>query len=199
MGRRRNAVVEGREMDGQIAARLARLFAEAAAVLARHGVSDEGLREVGGLLRDVAAEPWVREVELAPKHGGMSESRVLRSDGPEGLTLTLARFKAERATGVHDHGSWGVACVVDGRDRYERWQRLDTGEEPGRARVTLVEEHISEPGDVVYWFDRPHDIHNQQGAGGPVRELVLFGRDTSLFARRFFDPDAGGVREALPV
>jgi predicted metal-dependent enzyme (double-stranded beta helix superfamily) len=89
-------------------------------VLAQHGVTDAGLEATGQLLVAVAAEPWVQQVELAPKHGGASESRVLRSDGPEDLTLTLARFKVERATGVHDHGSWGVAVVVDGQDRYQR-------------------------------------------------------------------------------
>lgn len=168
-------------------------------MLARCGVTDEGLAAIGELLREVAREEWVREVELAPKHGGASESKVLRSEGAEGLTLTLARFKAERATGVHDHGSWGVACVVDGQDRYQRWERLDAGETPGTARLRLVEEYVSGPGDVAYWFDRPHDIHNQQGEGGPVRELVLFGRDTSRIPRRYFDPEAGTVREALPM
>ena len=39
----------------------------------------------------------------------------------------------------------------------------------------------------------------QQGVGGPVRELVLFGRDTSRIARRYFDPEAGTVREAFPT
>jgi predicted metal-dependent enzyme (double-stranded beta helix superfamily) len=186
-------------VDEQIAARLARLFTEARAALRAQGLSDAGMEAAGRLLAALAVEPWVRGVELAPKHGGMSESRVLRTDGPEDLTLTLARFKAERPTGVHDHGSWGVACVVDGFDRYQRWERRDGGEEPGRARLRLVAEQVCGPGHVTWWFDRPHDIHNQQGEGGPVRELVLFGRDTSRIPRRYFDPAAGTVREALPV
>ncbi len=186
-------------MDEQVQARLARLFADVRMVLTEQGVTDVGLAAAGRLLAEVAAEPWVREVELAPKHGGASESRVLRSDGPDDLTLTLARFKAEQATGVHDHGSWGVAVVVDGQDRYQRWERLDAGEDEGRTRLRLVEEVIAGPGHVTWWFDRPHDIHNQQGVGGPVRELVLFGRDTSRIPRRYFDPEAGTVREALPT
>jgi predicted metal-dependent enzyme (double-stranded beta helix superfamily) len=186
-------------MSDAIDARLERLFADARAALAEHGVTDAGLAAIGRLLAEMAAEPWVREVELAPKHGGMSESRVLRSDGPDDLTLTLARFKEEQATGVHDHGSWGVACVVDGQDRYQRWERLDAGERDGHAHLRLVEEQVCGPGHVTWWHDRPHDIHNQQGVGGPVRELVLFGRNTSRIPRRYFDPEAGTVREALPV
>jgi predicted metal-dependent enzyme (double-stranded beta helix superfamily) len=186
-------------MDDQIQARLGRLFDDVRAVLAEKGLNDDGLAAAGKLLAEVATEPWVKEVELAPKHGGASESRVLRSDGPDDLTLTLARFKVERATGVHDHGSWGVAAVVDGQDRYQRWERLDHGEEDGQAQLKLVEEVIAGPGHVTWWFDRPHDIHNQQGVGGPVRELVLFGRNTSTIPRRYFDPAAGTVREALPM
>ena len=185
--------------DKQVEARLARLFADVREVLAMHNVTDAGLAAVGELLREVAAEPWVRAIELMPKHGGASESRVLRSDGPDDLTLTLARFKAEQATGVHDHGSWGVACVVDGHDRYQRWERLDGGAEPRQARLRLVEEMVAGPGHVTWWFDRPHDIHNQQGEGGPVRELVLFGCDTSRIPRRYFDPEAGTMREALSM
>jgi predicted metal-dependent enzyme (double-stranded beta helix superfamily) len=186
-------------MDEQVQARLARLFADVRAVLAEKGLTDAGLAAAGQLVAAVATEPWVREVELAPKHGGASESRVLRSDGPDDLTLTLARFKVERDTGVHDHGSWGVAVVVDGQDRYQRWERLDAGEDEGQARLRLVEEIIAGPGHMTWWFERPHDIHNQQGVGGPVRELVLFGRDTSRIPRRYFDPEAGTVREALPT
>ena len=186
-------------MDEQVQDRLARLFSDVRTVLAEKGITDAGLEAAGQLLAAVAAEPWVKEVELAPKHGGASESRVLRSDGPDDLTLTLARFKVERATGVHDHGSWGVAAVVDGRDRYQRWERVDAGDQEGRAELRLAEELIAEAGHVTWWFDRPHDIHNQQGVGGPVRELVLFGRDTSRIPRRYFDPEAGTFREALPM
>jgi predicted metal-dependent enzyme (double-stranded beta helix superfamily) len=186
-------------MDQQIQDRLARLFADVRVALGEHGVTDDGLEAAGKLLAEVAAEPWVTEVELAPKHGGASESRVLRSDGPEDLTLTLARFKVERATGVHDHDSWGVAVVVDGQDRYQRWERLDAGGQEGQARLRLAEEVIAGAGHITWWFDRTHDIHNQQGVGGPVLERVLFGRDISRIPRRYFDPEAGTVHEALPT
>lgn len=186
-------------MDGAAQERLGRLFADVHAILEERGVTESGFVALGELLRALAREVWVRRIELAPKHGGASESRVLASEGADGLTLTLARFSPDRATGVHDHGSWGVACVVDGFDLYERWERLDQGEHPGMAQLRLADRYRSGPGDVVYWFDRPHDIHNQQGDGGPVLELVLFGRDTSRIPRRYFDAAAGTVREALPM
>src|ERR1041384_4986924 len=96
-------------MDEQVQDRLARLFAEVRAVLAEKGITDAGLEAAGQLLAAVAAEPWVKEVELAPKHGGASESRVLRSDGPDDPTLTPARFKEGGAPGVPDDRGGGVA------------------------------------------------------------------------------------------
>src|SRR3954452_12864220 len=127
-------------MERHIQDQLARLFADVRVVLAEHGVTETGLQAAGKLLAEVARERWVREVELAPKHGGASESRVLRTDGPEELTLTLARFKEERATSVHDQGSGVVAAVVDGQDRYERGHApapvvVDDGEDDGKARL----------------------------------------------------------------
>src|SRR4051812_7470313 len=61
-------------MDQQVQDRLARLFADVRTVLTQHGVTDAGLEAAGRLLAAVAAEPWVQQVELAPKHGGASES-----------------------------------------------------------------------------------------------------------------------------
>ena len=72
-------------------------------------------------------------------------------------------------------------------------------EEASSAPADARQIVIAGPGHVTWWFDRPHDIHNQQGVGGPVRELVLFGRNTSRIPRRYFDPEAGTVREALPM
>ena len=178
---------------------LAEFFSHAQEVVGRLGVSEAGFAAIGELLRDLAKQEWLREVELLAKHGGVSQSRMLHSEGDHNLTLTLARFLPDRPTGVHDHGSWGVGCVVDGRDRYQRWRRLDDQSQPGIARLELVDEHVAGPGDVEWWYDRPHDIHSQQGEGGPVRELVLFGRNTSLIPRRYFDPEQGTYREALPA
>ena len=54
------------------------------------------------------------------------------------------------------------------------------------------------PGSFVTWSDPPEDIHSQQGIDEPATELVLFGRDVTTIPRRYYDPETGNVRTALP-
>ena len=158
------------------------------------GGPGDGAREaVGRLLAAESAKPgFVPDAEMRSLHGGDSTFTILQSD-PDGLTLMLAKFSAEEETPVHDHGSWGIACVVRGRDRDRyRHYRIDEG------RVTLLYEKALEAGDFVTWPDPPHDIHSQQGIGTPAWELVLFGKDVTHLPRHYHDLETGKVRTALP-
>jgi predicted metal-dependent enzyme (double-stranded beta helix superfamily) len=124
-------------------------------------------------------------------HGSDASFKLLQSD-PDGLTLMLARFPESAETPVHDHGSWGVACVVSGRDRYRHW-KLD----PADGVRILYEEELA-PGAFVTWLDPPRDIHSQRGIGGDAMELVLFGKNVTVIPRNYYDPETGKVRTALP-
>jgi predicted metal-dependent enzyme (double-stranded beta helix superfamily) len=108
------------------------------------------------------------------------------------LTLMLAKFSPVEATPVHDHGSWGIACVIKGRDRYRHYQTVD-------GKVSLLYEKALGPGDFVTWADPPEDIHSQQGIDEPGWELVLFGKDVTKIPRRYHDLETGKVRTALPA
>jgi predicted metal-dependent enzyme (double-stranded beta helix superfamily) len=172
-------------------------MADARATYARLGSTDAGRQALGTILQRLArASDLMPQEELAALHGGEATATLLASDGPESLTLMLARFTTP--TSVHDHGSWGVACVVQGRDRYQQWERLDDGSDATHAEVRMQTEQDLGPGDVVTWSGPPHDLHAQQGVDGPAWELVLFGRNVTQLPRRYFDPVSGAVRTALP-
>lgn len=178
---------------------VARFLREARAIVGRAEPDDVTLRSLGDLLRQLAAESAaVATRDLAALHGTSAAARVIGSEGPEGLTLMLARFPETDSTPVHDHGSWGVACLVRGRDRYTAWERIDDGSDPENARLRVREERELRAGDIVWWLGPPHDIHGQQGVGEPAIELVLFGRDATKIPRHYFDPATGKVRTALP-
>jgi predicted metal-dependent enzyme (double-stranded beta helix superfamily) len=186
--------------DVESAYSIEQFIADARATVASEGVTESSLRAIGERLRQLTeTQQLLHTRELTPMHGTMSISTVLHSEGPEGLTLVLAKFIEEAPTPVHDHGAWAVACVVQGRDHYFAWERLDDGADPGHSRLRLVSERELAQGDVVYWLDPPHDIHSQQGIGGPVWELILFGKNTMIRPRHYFDTQTGDVREALPL
>ena len=156
------------------------------------GVTEKSLDAVGRLLAKESSEPgFIPDVELGSMHGGTATSRVLQSD-PDGLTLMLSRFPAAAETPVHDHNSWGVACVVEGTDQYRHWDLDDDG------KLHILYERKLGPGQFATWLDPPRDIHSQQGVGGDAVELVLFGKNVMKIPRRYFDPKTGEVRTALP-
>lgn len=160
-------------------------FMTAARGLLDGGVTEESLGAVGNLLAEASREPgFVTEGEMHSLHGSESSFTILQSD-PDGLTLMLSRFSPDAPTPVHDHKSWGVACVVRGRDRYLHWEK--TGE--GDVRV-LYEKELS-PGSFVTWLGPPHDIHSQQGIEEDAMELVLFGKDVTQVARDYYDAESG--------
>jgi predicted metal-dependent enzyme (double-stranded beta helix superfamily) len=156
------------------------------------GGADEAPREaVGRLLAEESRKPgFVPDAEMESLHGGDSTFTILQTDD-DGLTLMLAKFSALEETPVHDHGSWGIACVVRGRDRYRHYRTED-------GTVRLLYEKELTPGSFVTWPDPPHDIHSQQGIGDAAWELVLFGKDVTRIPRHYHDLETGKVRTALP-
>ena len=105
------------------------------------GVTEESLGAVGRVLADASRDRgFVQEREMRTLHGDDS-SFMLPQPDPDGLTLMLARCSStEETLPVHDHSSWGVACVVNGRDRYRHWEAGEGG------RLRLLYEKGLEPG-----------------------------------------------------
>lgn len=158
------------------------------------------MQQIQAALQRLAEVPGLRShSEPREVHGGGVASAVLGSESRSGLTLILARFTPGMSTPVHDHGTWAVAYVLEGQDRYTQWERLDEGGDPGRAELRVKYERVLEPGDAVYWFSPPHDIHSQEALGGPTWELILFGKNPLQGTLHYFDPPTGRVTTMDPV
>jgi len=178
---------------------LAQFFRAAEDLLAEHGPGAETFARVGSLLRPLAADPQLVDASrLAALHNSDAGFTIL-GHGAAGSTLMLARFPANAPTPVHNHNSWGVICVIRGRDRHILWAREDDGSQPGKARLRVVESQELGQGDTLWFPDVPDDIHSQQGIGGDAWELVYFARDPNTRSRLYFDPDRERVEERAPV
>jgi predicted metal-dependent enzyme (double-stranded beta helix superfamily) len=166
-------------------------FMSKARELLAGGATESNREAVGRLLAEESRRPaFVPDAGMQSLHGSDSTFTILQSD-EDGLTLMLARFPSYQETPVHDHGSWGVACVVQGRDRYRHFRMVD-------GKVSLLYEKELEPGSFVTWPGPPDDIHSQQGIGEAALELVLFGKDVTRIPRHYHDLETGQVRTALP-
>jgi len=178
---------------------LEQFFGTAEDLLAKHGPGADTFARVGSLLRPLAADPdLVDPSRLAALHDSSAGFSIL-GHGSGGSTLMLGRFRADAPTPVHNHNSWGVICVIRGRDRHILWAREDDGSQPGQARLRVVDSRELGPGDVAWFPDPPGDIHSQQGIGGDAWELVYFARDPTTRSRLYFDPQRERVEERAPV
>jgi predicted metal-dependent enzyme (double-stranded beta helix superfamily) len=170
------------------------------AILAEDGSAGPGLQRIAARM-----ESFVRDPDVLASHEDFTgnihtgrQSAPLHTDD-SGLTLVRARFGPEAMTPIHSHGSWGVIGVYKGRDRYQVWQRIDPGDGDGHAEVEMVDERVLVPGDVVILPAPPQDIHAQQGHDGDAAyEFVLFGANTMVLPRLYFDPESQSAREVTP-
>lgn len=162
-----------------------------------HGTNRE---EIARLLQELALQTDILpEVDLARLHHTGSTATILHQGADGRGALMLLRLPDAAPTPIHNHNTWGVAAVIQGTNRYWRWERLDDGRDPDRAELRLGEEFVHGPGEYVLWGDPPHDLHAQQGVGGAAWEFVFFGRNPNLQPRAYFAPDTGRVTYASAV
>lgn len=174
--------------------------ARALELLDSNDVSGRNREEIARLLRDLALRPGILpEVDLERLHDAGSTATILRQGDHGRGALMLLRLPDDAPTPVHNHNTWGVAVVIQGENRYWRWERLDDLSDPDRAELRLGEEFVHGPGEYVLWGDPPHDLHAQQGEGGVAYEFVFFGVNPNLRPRAYFDPQTGAVTHASAV
>ncbi len=193
--------------DAALQAAFDETLAAASRAIERHGITDSAMVEIQGALARLAARPAL--VDLASRtrlhttNGTAgANAAVLASRGDEGLTLYLSRFQQGHATPVHDHESWGVLHVLEGRDHYIHWAVDHDPADSSRTEVRQILGTFLTPGSSVYWFPPPHDIHTQEAMESTVWELVLTGRNflsPSVLARRHsYDAKTGGASSMAP-
>ncbi len=176
---------------------LIRAFHERALALLDSDEDGKNRPEIARLLQELALQPDILpKVELARLHDAGSTATILHQGDDGRGALMLLRLPDDAPTPVHNHNTWGVAAVIEGTNRYWRWERLDDLSDPEHAELHMAEVFDHGPGEYVLWGDPPHDLHAQQGIDGIAYEFVFFGRNPNLQPRAYFDPDTGRITYA---
>jgi predicted metal-dependent enzyme (double-stranded beta helix superfamily) len=196
------AVLAGCRPD--LDAALAQTMADSRQAIREHGATDAGLTKIRAALAGLSRVPGLREKAALGELHGSAKTRVgkLASDGDDAISLFIGHFAANTTTPVHDHLTWGVLHVLEGRDVYVPWRRRDAGNDPHRAELDRQPPLTLEPGQSTYWLGPPDDIHSQETKESDVWELVMTGRDVTAEGvtrhRHYFDPRTGKVTGSAP-
>jgi hypothetical protein len=126
------------------------------------------LPDAADVLRATASSLDLRDAAARSAADGRG---VVLARHPSGAALAAKWFPPGVPTPIHENNGWGLALVVSGSDRYERWALRDDG------TVALVEERRLSAGDCAWWGRPPHDIHRQEGLGAGALELIVVGAE----------------------
>ena len=81
---------------------------------------------------------------------------------------------------IHNHGTWGIVMVLEGKQKNTFWKRTPTAEFP--HRIHRVGERILEPGDLISFTTEA--IHSTEAVGDkPTITFNLYGETYS--SKRF--------------
>jgi 3-mercaptopropionate dioxygenase len=130
---------------------------------------------------------------LAPEHRVASTDHytqhLLHVSPSRRLSVVALVWLPGQSTPIHDHVSWCVVGVYEGRERETRYRAVEVGGERWLEPVGEVDAH---PGHVEVIVPSREDIHRVTAVGdGPTISIHIYGADIerlgSSIYRRFDD------------
>jgi predicted metal-dependent enzyme (double-stranded beta helix superfamily) len=164
-------------------------FGETRRIFGEIGITQDSLNRLGEDLGKLAEVVYRPDPSGEATTGWSGVSRVLRTDA-DGLTLVQVRFTSPReASAVHEHRCWWVLKVINGREYYTEYDRLDDGTREGYADLRPGPERLLRPGDTLIALAPVIHLHADY-QGQTVDELMLLGDNPGQNPIRRFDPAA---------
>jgi predicted metal-dependent enzyme (double-stranded beta helix superfamily) len=100
------------------------------------------------------------------------------------LTVQNETMLPGTMSNIHNHGTWGVVTVIDGKEEHTFWRRVPEPDTPDR--IELVGRKILTPGEILSFM--PNAIHQVKAvAAKPTLSFCMYG-DTQPRSRFRFDP-----------
>ena len=155
------------------------------------------------VLAELLADPEVVEAskswpECVPA-GGRAENLLFYEDPQfgfaiNGLTKTPARYGGRPL--IHDHAHiYTLYGVLDGRERIERYERLDDRSRPDYAEIRQTADMLVGPGEID--LVKPYEIHTEITAGERTVAVIIRSERSGDFNQGRYDPETNRYWESL--
>ncbi len=155
------------------------------------------------ILAELLADPEVLEAskrwpDCVPSDG--RAENLLFYEDPEygfainGLTKGDARQGARAR--IHDHAHiYTLYGVLDGRERVERYERLDDRSRPDYAEIRKSVDVLVGPGEID--LVRPYEIHTEVTVGERTVAVIIRSQKGGGFNQGRYDPETNAYYESL--
>ena len=160
---------------------------------------DRRWEKMGSLLSELLAEPSVKAQSekwpdcdqggLTPPEGAQRAQNLLLYEDPyHGFVINgLVKAPGTR-TSIHDHAhNWTLYGVLDGREKIERYERLDDGSKPDYAEVRKTENAEVGPGKID--LVRPWQIHAEESGEDRTVAIIVRAEKPGTFLQGRYDPE----------
>ncbi|MCC5642950.1 hypothetical protein LC607_08365 [Nostoc sp. CHAB 5824] len=127
--------------------------------------------------------------------GGIGQWLLYRSQ-ERALTIFSLVIPPDAITPVHDHLSWGLVGLYQGKQEETVYRRVDSGELEGRAQLEIVGTYQVKTGDIYHLLPPDNDIHSVKAITlfAPSISIHVMGNDTGSIWRHHYHPEQKSVQ-----
>ncbi|WP_427162546.1 hypothetical protein ACQFX9_13955 [Aliinostoc sp. HNIBRCY26] len=127
--------------------------------------------------------------------GGIGQWLLYRSQD-RSLTIFSLVIPPDEITPVHDHLSWGLVGLYQGKQEETVYRRLDSGELEGQAQLEVVGTYQVKTGDIYHLLPPDNDIHSVKATNvfAPSISIHVMGNDIGSIWRHHYHPQQQSVR-----
>jgi predicted metal-dependent enzyme (double-stranded beta helix superfamily) len=156
-------------------------------LFARESDPDKRWDAVPALLKDLLADPAVREasnkwpvpaqIMASQPDGSHRAGNLLFYEDPDyGFVINATIHEAGRGQGepaaAHDHGqNYTAYGLLDGHERIVMFERTDDRSKPDHAEVRKTADYVAGPGDIH--LAKPLDIHVEVNIGERTAAIIV--------------------------
>jgi predicted metal-dependent enzyme (double-stranded beta helix superfamily) len=147
------------------------------------------------LSRLLARGDWLDERYRRPVPGKSYSQYLLYTPPDEAWSVVSFVWPGGATTPVHDHDTWGVIGVYQGRERETRYRVVEGSIAARRVRLVETATATMHPGEVGQVVP-PDDLHCVRNDGPEVAVSVhVYGTNIGKHKRHVIDLTTGDVRD----
>ena len=155
------------------------------------------------ILAELLADP---DVVAASKHwpecipaDGRAENLLFYEDPDYGFAingLTKGNARQGQRSRIHDHAHiYTLYGVLDGRERVERYERIDDRSKPDYAEIEKTADVLVGPGEID--LVRPYEVHTEVTVGERTVAIIVRSQKGGSFNQGRYDPETNRYWESL--